>query len=232
MALGIMCFALCSCSQKKGSSGPPKAPDQPRASQSLPGGNPRAPIVLNLNKNPVPKPEKDLPKAQKPVQLQQPYETLLPLSRKKGVFPEDFTLGSLQNKYTSDPEKNTVFRSIEEFLSGLIRNEINESLIAADSRPFMVRSLALHKEKSRMPVSFVIGNISIEPGDAEQNPVARANARLYGHSGRAEGEIFLEKISTSWYIIDFQIDLTELDVPYKKKDKPFEPSVYTWLGPQ
>ena len=138
------------------------------------------------------------------------------------IIPEDFKIGLLQD--TLDPgNKKSLTLLMEEFFKSLTRGEIEENLLIPSDRTELNRFLTYHIDRGLIPQSYRLGSINLDdPG------LARANVRLFSETGVSEGEIYLTKEDSLWYITNLQIAFEQLSIAYQQSDQKFIPYSYGW----
>ena len=137
-------------------------------------------------------------------------------------YPEDYEIGRLQPA-SADPPERMIYDRIVAFHRELSDKQVPVDHVLPDKRDAFLRSLGYHIQREHVPSNGRVGEISlIEDGEA------RASVRLFGSPGSVSGEVYLEQLAGRWYVSDYQVDLSGLTVPTKKREEPFEPSYYRW----
>ncbi len=147
--------------------------------------------------------------------------SLLSKRNEAPVFPEDYKIGLLQNEYPEGADEKKIMVSLNAFFYSLSRGIINTSKIHGEWLSAVKRSLLFHVENGNIPVKTRFGLVFLTT-----EKTARANIRMYGKAGRAEGEVYLEKKNGKWLITDINADFSQLAVEYDSKGEVFEPALY------
>lgn len=140
------------------------------------------------------------------------------------IVPEDFSIGPLQSRFTSDEDTAQLLALVLDFFGNLSRGVVDEDLLQKDHRRGIQESLAYYIERELLPESLRIGLISTVGSTA-----ARCNVRLYRGGGVSAGEVYFEKTVDRWYISDIQVDFSLLGETYVPSGEPYEPGVYKYL---
>jgi len=146
------------------------------------------------------------------------------LYRRQGsrIIPEDFKIGPLQDSLDPGKKKDLAL-IMEQFLKSLTQGEIEEDLLIPSDRTELSRFLAYHIDRGLIPRSYRFGSINLD-----DPALARANVRLFSETGVSEGEIYLTKEGSLWYITDLQIAFEQLNIAYQQSDRKFIPYSYGW----
>lgn len=136
-------------------------------------------------------------------------------------LPEDFRIGALADLLQPEPSARGSAQVARRFLDALVRGEVAADLIEPDRREDLARSLGYALSAGEPPRSYRIGAVHV--GETDQ---ARLNVRLFGAAGRAEGELYLQRGSGGWHLLDFQVQLSVLGEPYERPAQAFYPSIY------
>jgi hypothetical protein len=139
----------------------------------------------------------------------------------EGYLPEEFEIGPLADRYSTDADRRAVYRTAQNFFTKLGDGELPSESIHPSSRTSIRRTLDLAFSEGYLPRRAVLGRIIISEGSA------RLNVSLYGDPGRTAGEVTVATEGNEWYISDIQVDLSKLDVE-PNEDERFEPVSYDW----
>ena len=139
------------------------------------------------------------------------------------VTPNDYSIGPLQDLLDAAQQAHAVTRTLVTFLQALAEGTIEAEAVAPDRLRSLRRSLEFHLTAEALPHAARVGEITL----AEQQ--AHVAVRLFGDPGRVAGEIHLEVGAEGWRIVDVQIDLARLMLPYTPREKEFAPSSDRWL---
>ncbi len=166
------------------------------------------------------KEKKDVPEVKREAGM----EAFLAIREDAWIVPEDFVIGPLQPRYTTDEEKAEIITLAMDFFENLSAGVLDEDLILKEWRETIKTSLLYYIEKDLVPQEVRMGTISFS-----DNLSAHCNIRLYRDDGVSAGEVYFTKEVKSWYISDIQIDFSLLAEPYIPAGEPYEPGVYTYL---
>lgn len=139
------------------------------------------------------------------------------------VTPNDYSIGPLQDLLDAAELEHAVARTLVSFLRALAEGAIEVEAVAPDRLRSLRRSLQYHLTAEALPHAARVGEIAL----AEQQ--AHVAIRLFGDPGRVAGEIYLEAGAEGWRIVDVQLDLARLALPYTPREKQFAPSSDRWL---
>ena len=139
------------------------------------------------------------------------------------ITPNDYSIGPLQDLLIEAEPENAVTRTLVMFLRALAEGTIEAEAVAPDRVRSLRRSLQFHLTEATLPHAARVGEITV----AEQQ--AHVAIRLFGDLGRVAGEIYLEAGAEGWRIVDVQLDLTRLALPYTPREQQFEPRSDRWL---
>jgi len=151
-------------------------------------------------------------------------EAFLAIRGDAWIVPEDFVIGPLQPRYTTDEEKAEIIALTMDFFENLSAGVLDEDLILEEWRQPIKTTLSYYIEKDLVPEEVRMGTISFSG-----NSSAHCNIRLYSGDGVSAGEVYFTKEVKSWYISDIQIDFSLLAEPYIPAGEPYEPGMYTYL---
>lgn len=149
-------------------------------------------------------------------------ERLLTLKNGEDILPEDMIIGKLQSKWPGAREERAVYQTIKQFFSSLNSGTIDKEVVHPERIQYIERLFWYYLQQEAKIQQVRIGTVSAGEASAE------SNIRVFSGEGRADGEIFLERLSGSWYVTDVEIDFPELREQYTREEK-FEPAVYRWL---
>lgn len=139
------------------------------------------------------------------------------------VTPNDYSIGPLQDLLGAAEPEHAVTRTLVTFLRALAEGAIEVEAVAPDRLRSLRRSLQYHLTEEALPHAARVGEIVL----ADQQ--AHVAIRLFGDPGRVAGEIHLEAGAEGWRIVDVQLDLARLVLPYTPREKEFAPSSDRWL---
>ena len=139
------------------------------------------------------------------------------------VTPNDYSIGPLQDLLAAAQPQLAVTGTLVAFLRALAEGAIAVEAVAPDRLRSLKRSLEYHLTPETLPHAARIGAIVL----AEQE--AHVVVRLFGDSGRVAGEIYLEAGAAGWRVVDVQLDLARLALPYTPREQQFAPSSDRWL---
>ena len=139
------------------------------------------------------------------------------------VTPNDYTIGPLQDLLTAPAREDAVTRTLVTFLRALAEGTVEAETVARDRLRSLRRSLEYHLTGGALPHAARVGAITV----AEQQ--AHVAVRLFGDPGRVAGEIYLETGAEGWRIVDVQLDLALLALPYTPREREFAPRSDRWL---
>lgn len=137
--------------------------------------------------------------------------------RGKRVMPQDYTIGPLQDLIAPEEPAGAVTAALVTFLRALAEGEIAAEAVAPDRLRSLRRSLQYHLDAGAVPRAARIGAVTA----AERE--AHAAIRLFGEPGRVAGEIYLEAGAGGWQVVDAQLDLSRLALPYSPREREFAP---------
>ena len=140
------------------------------------------------------------------------------------VMPEDMEIGPLQNQAEGEnPLFPQLVRRVNDFFNAYTADKGWKSMLLPEIRIMLETALGgFNAKPGTSIVSYRLGTMTV------RDDVCICNVRLFSTTGRAGGELYLEKSDETWYISDIQVDIAELQKPYTGKGK-FEPSLYRWL---
>ncbi|RKX75864.1 MAG: hypothetical protein DRP87_13555 [Spirochaetes bacterium] len=190
--------------------------EKPGSSDEQSGLRPERTLAIGLTKESKEEEEKT------PDIILTEKERLLEFGGGKKIFPEDFKIGPLQDRFTASAEERAILKVLESFLESLLSGEVHEESISPEWRGAIARSLKYYLERGQIPKSYRIGEINTA------DSIIRINVRLFGEVGRSSGEVYFEKDGKKWYISDVTLNLALLDKEYRQEED-FEPEVYRWL---
>lgn len=133
------------------------------------------------------------------------------------VMPQDYTIGPLQDLLAPDEPARAVTAALITFLRALAEGQIAAAAVAPDRLRSLRRSLQYHLDAGAVPHAARIGTVTL----AERE--AHVAIRLFGEPGRVAGEIYLEAGAGGWRVVDAQLDLTRLALPYSPREREFAP---------
>ena len=139
------------------------------------------------------------------------------------VTPNDYSIGPLQDLLAAAEPEHAVTRTLVTFLRALAEGAIEVEAVAPDRLRSLRRSLEYHLTAEALPHAARVGAITL----AEQQ--AHVAIRLFGDPGRVAGEIYFEAGAEGWRIVDVQLDLARLALPYTPREQEFAPSSDRWL---
>ena len=139
------------------------------------------------------------------------------------VTPNDYSIGPLQDLLDAAEREHAVTGTLVTFLRALAEGAIEVEAVAPDRLRSLRRSLEYHLTAEALPHAARVGRITLA---GQQAHVA---IRLFGDPGRVTGEIYLEAGAEGWRIVDVQLDLARLALPYTPREKEFAPSSDRWL---
>ena len=139
------------------------------------------------------------------------------------VTPNDYSIGPLQDLLDAAQPEHAVTRTLVIFLRALAEGAIEVEAVAPERLRSLRRSLEFHLAAEALPHAARVGEITL----TEQQ--AHVAVRLFGDPGRVAGEIYLEAGAEGWRIVDVQLDLARLVLPYTPRQKEFAPSSDRWL---
>ncbi len=139
------------------------------------------------------------------------------------VTPNDYSIGPLQDLLAAAGPENAVTRTLVTFLRALAEGAVEGEAVAPDRLRSLRRSLEYHLTAETLPHAVRVGEITL----AERQ--AQVAIRLFGNPGRVAGEIYLEAGAEGWRIVDVQLDLARLALPYTPREQEFVPSSDRWL---
>lgn len=139
------------------------------------------------------------------------------------VTPNDYSIGPLQDLLDAAQPEHAVTGTVVTFLRALAEGAVEVEAVASDRLRSLRRSLEFHLTAEALPHAARVGEITL----AEQQ--AHVAIRLFGDPGRVAGEIYLEARVEGWRIVDVQLDLARLALPYTPREKEFAPSSDRWL---
>lgn len=137
--------------------------------------------------------------------------------RGKRVMPQDYTIGPLQDLIAPEEPAGAVTAALVTFLRALAEGEIAAAAVAPDRLRSLRRSLQYHLDAGAVPRAARIGTVTAAEGEAH------AAIRLFGEPGRVAGEIYLEAGAGGWQVVDAQLDLSRLALPYSPREREFAP---------
>jgi len=140
----------------------------------------------------------------------------------EAILPEEMEIGPLQDLWSETPEK-TVSQVLNRFFTALSKGKIEEDTLYSEAKDSIKRSLAYYVQREYLPDRVRYGRITIK------EDTARTNIRIFGKEGRTVGSVYLVNRDGKWVILDFQADLSALEVPYKR-DTLFNPGEFSWIG--
>ena len=151
------------------------------------------------------------------------------------VLPEDFKIGPLADLVGIDRNTVEMVTVSTRFLNALQKGTVDQETLHAEVREELTTSIRYYLERDLIPVNYRIGAITTESyteGDQQQSPLqysgAWMNIRLFGTPGVAEGELYLERSGSRWYVSDLQIDFETIGEQYVKEEEAYYPSTYGW----
>ena len=143
--------------------------------------------------------------------------------RRPRTAPYDFSIGPLQDRLAAPAAAAAVTATVTAFFRGLAAGAPDPGLIAPDRRRSLTRSLQIHVTAGRLPRALRIGAVEVADG------IAHAAIRLFGQPGRTTGEVYLTTTADGWRIVDLQVDLQRLALPYAAATEEFVPRNDRWL---
>ena len=139
------------------------------------------------------------------------------------VTPNDYSIGPLQDLLDAAQPEHAVTGTVVTFLRALAEGAVEVEAVASDRLRSLRRSLEFHLTAEALPHAARVGEVTL----VEQQ--AHVAIRLFGDPGRVAGEIYLEARAEGWRIVDVQLDLARLALPYTPREKEFAPSSDRWL---
>lgn len=141
------------------------------------------------------------------------------------VLPHDYAIGPLQDLLTAgdEEEAHAVTTALLPFLRALAEGRVAPAAVAPDRLRSLQRSLQFHLDAGAAPHAARIGAVTIADGEAA------AAVRLFGDPGRVAGEIYLAAADGRWQVVDVQLDLPRLALPYSPREPEFVPRSDRWL---
>ena len=132
------------------------------------------------------------------------------------IYPEDFQIGPLQGMLVADKTVIEIMKTAEDFLSSIVGDEPEYSLVIDARKDFIQRNVEYELEQA-VPAGFRIGTVNTisEP--------ARVPIRLEGPNGSAEGTMYF-KNEGGWKIFDFHMDFSDLNKEKEPADDTWYPS--------
>jgi len=139
------------------------------------------------------------------------------------ITPNDYSIGPLQDLLVAAEPKNAVTGTLVTFLRALAQGSVEVEAVAPDRLRSLRRSLEYHLTGAALPYAARVGEITV----TEQQ--AHVAIRLFGDPGRVAGEIYLEAGAEGWRVVDVQLDLARLALPYTPLEQEFVPRSDRWL---
>ena len=139
------------------------------------------------------------------------------------IMPHDYTIGPLQDLLAAGPAAEEVTATMVTFLRALGEGAIEALAVAPERWRSLTRSIQYHLREGTLPHAARIGEVTV----AEER--AHAVIRLFGDPGRVAGELYLEGGAEGWRIVDVQLDLLQLALPYTSREQEFAPRSDRWL---
>lgn len=205
---------------KKDSTAP--EPGQRESAEKIPGEEPERTISLKMKKdsgNDSPGKNEEVSRISS---LRIGTDEVLSRDINRLIPPEDFAIGRLQLLEGGDPETKTIMNTVNTFFDSLGKGKIEEKYLHPEWKEILERILRDPLTAGNVPSKIRIGEIN------KNGMKARSNIRMFSDLGRGEGEVFLEKQGSTWYIADIQADFYSLAEEYTAEGE-FEPSTYRWL---
>jgi hypothetical protein len=138
--------------------------------------------------------------------------------------PEDFSIGPLEDYYTVNAEIRGILSVVDRFCGALTERELKAELIDEQNRLLLEESLGYFLKNGIVPQYHRIGLIHINDDGSSHVPV-----RFFSKKGISEGDIYLVKRETNWFISDVQVDFQRLNQEYVRSDEEFVPRSYNLL---
>ena len=139
------------------------------------------------------------------------------------VMAHDYAIGPLQDLLAAEGAAQAVTATLIPFLRALAQGAIAERAVAPDRLRSLRRSLQYHLKEGALPHAARIGAVIVAEHEAH------VAVRLFGETARVAGEIYLEPGAEGWRIVDLQLDLAQLALPYSPREREFVPRSDRWL---
>ncbi len=149
-------------------------------------------------------------------------DQLLAMQGGRSVYPSDFDIGALQPAMPAGTAQGAILQSVDQFFSELANGKVDEAVLSPKWKDDIVRLLSYPVQQGELPDSVRVGRITIV------QEKAHAAIRMERGKGRADGEVYLERVNGRWLISDLQADFGKLMVPFVRA-QAFDPAEWKSL---